>query len=137
MQREEFRNRYSSLVSQLNYQLDKRKDHYPWAAGEKMKENLEIILALSLIHRLIILPFESAGTFFAKIESHGGKQLSVGSNVLNSETSLELVKIAIEFNQIIRGYGIDSILFSYSDVEDFLYRYSRFYIEPEKSEKNE
>ena len=114
-------NEFQDRNRQINYFIDS-KDYNVFDSLKKEKKTIELLLALSIFHKRVILSYEGAIGFynFLNKQKQDLKAIKIGSYDFSNIEKKKISKIIINYKKLLDKFNLSYYLMDYDETIDFL-----------------
>ena len=109
---------YQSRLNEANFILENSKNYF---SLRKHTQTVELLLALSIFHKRVISNLEGGVKFYQSVYNYSkAETISIGSYKLTGDEKNKLLAVIINYQKILKKYGLTSGLINYDETKYFL-----------------
>lgn len=111
-------NEYHSRLKEIKYIIQARELYMPLSEHFR---TIELILALYVFNKRVIVNFNAATMFAAKIfKNSNATSVRIGTYDLNDDERRRMIAITMHYKRILKAFEIHKSLFDHIDTKDIL-----------------
>jgi len=125
-------NEYYSRLKEVKYIIQARELYVPLA---EYYRTIELILALYIFNKRVIVNFNAATMFATKIfRNSNATAVRIGTYDLDENERRRMIAITMQYKKIMRAYEIPKSIFEYIETKDLLREIRQMKIRQDKKE---
>lgn len=111
-------NEYQSRLKEIKYIVQNRELYMPLA--EHLR-TIELILALYIFNKRVIVNFNAATMFASKIfKNSNATAVRIGTYDLDDDERKRMIAVTMHYKRLLRAFEIPKSLFDHTDTKDIL-----------------